>query len=54
MEREQEAGTVRLYDKHGLVYEDILLSEYENRYENGWASEIEKWELKLEGEIDND
>ena len=45
-------ATVRLYDKNGLVYEDILLSEYENRFNNGWASEIKKWDLRLEGETD--
>jgi len=46
--------TVRLYDKNGLVYEDILLSEYENRFSNGWASEMKKWDLRLEKDIEDE
>jgi len=46
--------TVRLYDKYGDVYEDILLSEYEDRFFNGWASEIKKWDLRLEKDIEDE
>jgi len=46
--------TVRLYDKYGKVWEDILLSEYEDRFFNGWASEIKKWDLRLEKDIEDE
>ena len=46
--------TVRLYDKYGKVWEDILLSEYEDRFFNGWASEIKKNDLRLEKDIEDE
>ena len=42
------------YDKYGNVWEDILLSEYEDRFFNGWASEIKKWDLRLEKDIEDE
>ena len=54
MEIQMPEKTVRLFDKYGNIWEDILLSEYENRFSNGWASEMEKNNLRVKKDIEDE